>query len=334
VCRSGASRRLWAEPDRLHDVPGRFTYRACGSCASVFQSPRVCDDDLPRLYPSAYYTHVSDPPDSPLPSGRRASGLRDRLRRRLQDHLRSGEGAGGGWAGLLAWWRPLRERAFYGLVDPVHPAAERPGTALEIGPGSGHELGLLRASGWEAEGVEWDPEAAEVARRRSGCPVREGSFFDVVGTDERFDLIYMSHVLEHLPDPREALRFLGEHLSPGGRAVVITPNPRSLGARLWRRHWLAWDPPRHLVLPSAKGFAELARSAGLRASLHTRSRRASLVAAWSRAIRAGAPDPMARARDPLDRCFGALEGILDAGLGGLGEEIVLALFPDPRSPCP
>jgi SAM-dependent methyltransferase len=40
---------------------------------------------------------------------------------------------------------------------------------------------------------------------------------------EPFDLIYASHVLEHIPDDRLALRQCIEHLRPGGIAVFLVP---------------------------------------------------------------------------------------------------------------
>jgi SAM-dependent methyltransferase len=39
----------------------------------------------------------------------------------------------------------------------------------------------------------------------------------------RFDLIYASHVLEHIPDDRRAMRQCLEHLSDGGYAVFLVP---------------------------------------------------------------------------------------------------------------
>jgi SAM-dependent methyltransferase len=40
---------------------------------------------------------------------------------------------------------------------------------------------------------------------------------------ERFDLVLCSHVLEHIPDDRAAIRELSKVLSPGGRLVILVP---------------------------------------------------------------------------------------------------------------
>jgi SAM-dependent methyltransferase len=43
-------------------------------------------------------------------------------------------------------------------------------------------------------------------------------------TDERFDLIILDNVLEHLPDQRVALRRIDELLRPGGVLYLLVPN--------------------------------------------------------------------------------------------------------------
>jgi 2-polyprenyl-3-methyl-5-hydroxy-6-metoxy-1,4-benzoquinol methylase len=45
---------------------------------------------------------------------------------------------------------------------------------------------------------------------------------------ERFDTVIVSHMLEHLKRPVEALRRLKGMLRPGGKIIVATPNNRSL----------------------------------------------------------------------------------------------------------
>lgn len=59
-------------------VPGVFRYVECGACRTVYQNPRVRDEDLALCYPADYFTHVGSlwtPTPAPVKS------LRDRLRR-------------------------------------------------------------------------------------------------------------------------------------------------------------------------------------------------------------------------------------------------------------
>jgi 2-polyprenyl-3-methyl-5-hydroxy-6-metoxy-1,4-benzoquinol methylase len=47
--------------------------------------------------------------------------------------------------------------------------------------------------------------------------------------EKRFDLIIMSDVIEHLNAPGRALKTLIEHLNPGGKLFITTPNPTHYG---------------------------------------------------------------------------------------------------------
>lgn len=41
--------------------------------------------------------------------------------------------------------------------------------------------------------------------------------------EERYDLVYLSHVMEHVPDDRQVLRNLYQSLKPGGQAWILVP---------------------------------------------------------------------------------------------------------------
>ena len=45
----------------------------------------------------------------------------------------------------------------------------------------------------------------------------------------RFEVIVMSDVIEHLERPGQALEVLVDHLAPGGKLIVTTPNPTYAG---------------------------------------------------------------------------------------------------------
>lgn len=47
---------------------------------------------------------------------------------------------------------------------------------------------------------------------------------DLVGLDDRFDVLTMYHVLEHIPNPIAAMATVKELAKPGGLIVVEVPN--------------------------------------------------------------------------------------------------------------
>jgi 2-polyprenyl-3-methyl-5-hydroxy-6-metoxy-1,4-benzoquinol methylase len=321
-------------PDRLHGVPGEFTYRRCHDCRTVFQDPRVVVEDLSLCYPDEYCTH--QPPDAD--SAQIATTvtpqtdlrLRARLRRAVIDAVRQapGPGAIGRFGGLLAKSRRLRERAFYGLMDELIPTKPGATRALEVGCGAGKLLKILAQAGWQVEGVEWDERAAEIARRTTGLQVTVGDFQNTALSLATYDLVVLHHVLEHLPDTLGCLRKIAEILAPGGRAVLIYPNLESLGARIFREDWLHWDPPRHVVLPAAKAIGKAANAIGLvTVSLKSSARYARVFIAHSmRYRRREALKPNTVVSTTFqDRLLAGYEYALVKAGFMLGEELVIAL---------
>lgn len=71
----------------------------------------------------------------------------------------------------------------------------------------------VRAAAREYISADIDEEHAEVQADLTALPFE----------DERFDIVICSHVLEHVPDDRAAMREMHRVLAPGGIALVQTP---------------------------------------------------------------------------------------------------------------
>jgi len=119
---------------------------------------------------------------------------------------------------------------------------------LDIGCGEGQFIELLSAKGIEALGIDLDVRMVEVCRAK-GLDVVKADLFDHLPQQKgRFDGIFSSNVVEHLP-AQDALRFLQaafEALQPGGILLVATPNPESLIVHLYE----FWRDPTHVRLYS------------------------------------------------------------------------------------
>ena len=64
--------------------------------------------------------------------------------------------------------------------------------------------------------------------------------------ENQYDMIMMWHVLEHVPDINETVITLEKKLKHNGVLVVAVPNRDSFDSKAYRKHWAAWDVPRHL----------------------------------------------------------------------------------------
>lgn len=262
LCGSNEHRKLFSSIDRLHGVPGTYSYDKCAECGSVFQNPMVIEEDLHLCYPKDYSPYDFDPeiPDVQFDDAG-GNSFRDRLRKDIVHAVWNEPSSAAGR--LLSKSRWFRERAFYGIVpDECLPDARGKYFALDVGCGSGWMLKRLAKVGWEAEGIEWDEAAAELARQRTGANVWAGDFRNIDMPPGRYKLIFLSHVFEHLYEPLEALGRFHELLADGGRLVMFWPNCNSYDAKWFDQFWFHWDAPRHLIFPTTEIVTKRASQIG------------------------------------------------------------------------
>jgi SAM-dependent methyltransferase len=116
-----------------------------------------------------------------------------------------------------------------------------PGRLLDVGCGVG--VLLKEASPrWQGTGVELSRWAANRARERFGLDVREGTVTEAGLPAGTFAAAVFLDVIEHLPDPRGALREAARLLKPGGALCVYTPDAGAPVARLMGRWWWGLRP--------------------------------------------------------------------------------------------
>lgn len=238
--------------DMEEGVPGEWSMVRCGRCSSLILSPRPTRRALHKVYRS-YYTHLSPDGENAILD---ASGMAARA---VNAYLHARYGLGRADSSLLVvgvvcLW-PLRQQLDYFMRHLPRTA----GRLLDIGCGNGGFLQRARRAGWHVIGVEPDPIAASVAQRSADAEVHPN--LDALET-ERFDLITLSHVIEHLHDPEGMLQACRKLLRPGGRLWIATPNIQGLGLRIYGEAWQPFETPRHLVMPEANVLKSMLERTG------------------------------------------------------------------------
>ncbi|MGH7673934.1 MAG: class I SAM-dependent methyltransferase [Gemmatimonadales bacterium] len=112
--------------------------------------------------------------------------------------------------------------------------ARPPGRLLDLGCGDGTVIWLARRDGWDVKGVELFPEHAALVRERLQLPVLAADIMSYQDEPARWDVVVLTHVLEHLPDPVAVLTKIRDLLKPGGAGVLEFPNIDALDARTRR----------------------------------------------------------------------------------------------------
>jgi len=99
---------------------------------------------------------------------------------------------------------------------------------LDIGCGTGIFLQVARDRGWDCCGIDISPHAVELARGRLGVPIEAGKLENGLFANERFDVVTMWDVIEHLDDPVKMLQEVYHRLNPGGLFIAETPDEEFL----------------------------------------------------------------------------------------------------------
>jgi len=226
----------------------------CDACRCGYLEPRPTPQAIGLAY-AEYYTHAASqeevfPPSSTF-FGRRLAFLRNGYLNARFPQLG------------LAPSHPIVFRLLKYLPG-VHALAERDvrhlpalgegAKLLDIGCGSGAFVRRALRMGYMAEGLEFGAKAVDAAVGE-GLPVREGSLPNTGLAQGSYDAVTLSQVIEHLHEPIAALLEIHRLLKPGGWFWIATPNMDAPGHIQFGPDWRGLEPPRHLVLFSAKALA-------------------------------------------------------------------------------
>jgi len=127
------------------------------------------------------------------------------------------------------WWFRARREILLGVVGRLAPAGS---PVLDVGCGTGFFMEALGRT-HSVVGLDSAPVAVSMSRARGLTGVHAGSANDLSAVqDERFSVVTLFDVIEHLDDDLGALRGAFGALAPGGHVVVTVPAYPSL----WSYH--------------------------------------------------------------------------------------------------
>ena len=158
--------------------------------------------------------------------------------------------ASAGWGSVLdRFGFPAAYQNLLGRELSKHPLPETGELprVLDCGVGTGALSGALTrvlATPFALDAIDISPSMLEQAERRlqgSICAVtlRQGDICKLPYADNTFDLVMAAHVLEHMADPRDALKEMARVLKPGGLLIVCITRRSALGLLVqfkWRTH--------------------------------------------------------------------------------------------------
>ncbi len=126
-------------------------------------------------------------------------------------------------------------------------------TFLDIGCGMGGYLLAARDMKYSVIGVEPSSEHSQIASDVAGLEILNGYYSHGV-LKEQFNVVMLSHVIEHIYMPGDFIKSIMMNILPGGRLIVITPNTASLASRVTGKYWSMYKPVDHVTMLTKKGL--------------------------------------------------------------------------------
>jgi SAM-dependent methyltransferase len=253
LCGASSSETVVRQKDLLHRVTDEpYSIVRCEACGFLYLSPRPAEHEIGRFYPETYYA----PPAPP----RRFSGIKRWV---MEDYYGYPPSKPRGFLEsirkVLLYPEMLRRRVTGRRILPWVGG----GKLLDVGCGHGVSAAMLAQQGWDVYGLDFSQVAAGHARALlGGDRVHVGDLYSAKYPDRLFDVVLMSHSLEHLYHPKRVLAEVRRILKDQGVLMVAVPNAASWEASLCGRWWGPWDPPRHLYHFTRESLTRLLRQTG------------------------------------------------------------------------
>lgn len=204
-----------------------FNIVSCKGCDFKFTSPRPVDSVIGDYYKSEDYVSHSNT----------KKGLINKL------------------------YHAVRTRTLRAKLALISSYVSR-GTILDYGCGTGMFLKTCKEAGWNCYGLEPDSDAARIAAGQ-GLKVKSTK---AALEGEKYDIITLWHVLEHITDLHETLEFFKQKLSDTGTLIIAVPNYSSWDAKHYKEHWAGYDVPRHIYHFNLDSITRLLKSFGFKLS--------------------------------------------------------------------
>ncbi len=131
------------------------------------------------------------------------------------------------------------------------------GEILDIGAGSGHYLNFMSKKGFKCTGIEMSGRARAFAKDTFDIDIYPDDHFYNSTFVQKYDLISLWHVLEHLYDLEKVVKRIDDLLKPKGHLIIAVPNYNGFEQVVYKKYWSGWDVPRHLWHFSPKSMKQL-----------------------------------------------------------------------------
>lgn len=265
VCQSTVRKILYRDLKDYRCVENSYIsycFYLCLNCRSGYYSPRPTKDSIHLLYRD-YGTHAAIEGRVDFSS----LSLLNKVRRKIANSYTNQRYGttdkeyycfGSFLVNVLVKYRRIIDISFRFVPTP---SVGGKSTLLDFGCGNGGYLEIATRCGYVAYGIDFDNDAIAGLKSHSHN-LYTGDIITARNLKIKFDVITVSHVIEHVFDPILHLRILFDLLKPGGFLYIETPNLDSIGHQYFKGFWRGLEPPRHVQVFNKRSLRELLQFIG------------------------------------------------------------------------
>jgi len=241
-------------------APGEWTLYTCVDCGSAYLDPRPNEATIHLAY-KTYFTHQNSLQELPKTNESFIQNYKVALTNGYRNWRFGTSYKPASVLGIaLALFKPKIKNRIDAQMRHL-PKPQKNAKLLDFGCGNGEFLVFARDAGWSVTGFDFDPKAIEAAKAR-GLDVEVGGLHELEKIMYEFEVITLSHVIEHVHNPKELLESCFKKLQAGGRLWIQTPNLNALGHALYGECWRGLEPPRHLSIFTSHSLERLLLDSG------------------------------------------------------------------------
>jgi len=207
-----------------------FNHAKCNNCGTYFVNPQPTDESLKDFYAHSF--------------------------RQGDDNELLGQS-------LSRYFDPEKRDYFIkNRVNPIKTHISKNSSVLDIGCGTGVFVRYMLDEGFTAHGIDIHKPSIEYGQKNLDLQQKISNSNWVDFGDEKFDLITVWTVIEHLKDPQFFLDTIRKNLNRPGFLLIEYPTVDSLQFKYLNENFFWVMPPYHLFLFSKRGIEELLRRTG------------------------------------------------------------------------
>lgn len=184
----------------------------------------------------------------------------DALEAQYEENYFSNDNPKGGYANYFEGME-INKKTFKDRLNKIENHFNRKPKLLDVGCALGDCLLMAKKLGWkDIYGLELSDYATKFAKER-GLKVYKGTL-EKNNIKDKFDVITMQDVIEHISDPMKNLKEAHKYLKKGGIIYLVTPDVGGIWHSLLGRYWYHYKPGEHIMYFSQNSIREALKKAG------------------------------------------------------------------------